>query len=295
MPDLVLSNGLCQARVVPEQGGRVASLIDLKSDRELLFQRTPEPGPRVDYLASSAGGWEEMFPNDSPYDGYPFHGVLWHAPFEVERLSPHVVWLTLECRHPAVSVGYRLELLPAPRRGVSVSIALTAHADTGPFLWASHPMLAVEPGWTIGAEGPIDVDSEMPGRFASGPLPERLRGAALTVPRTAEPLGEVLYLPGNGTASVTDPTGTQGTRVRVGLAGAALALGGHDCQRHRHRSRAAPGTVHQPAVPAGGGSRRLPSRRAEGWAAAQLERSDRVDRCRWLERRTADEQRHQRL
>jgi len=198
--------------VIPDEGGRVASLVDLDSERELLFQRTPAPGPRLNYKESAAGGWEEMFPNDSPYLVYPFHGLLWSERFEVTYRDASSVRLETALRTPHISVRYEFALLSAPRRGARLRVTLNALADTGPFLWASHPMLAVGPDWTIDTNGIlVGTDREWPGRYP----PELCSGVPrkLIVPATSDTLNEVVYVDGASEATIRAPDNCVGTLI----------------------------------------------------------------------------------
>jgi hypothetical protein len=207
-----LTNDLVSVSVIPAEGGRVASLVDLSSERELFFRRTPTPGPRVDYQRSAAGGWEEMFPNDSPYLEYPFHGVLWRSRFEVTDRDTRFVRLEAALDTPQVAVCYEFTLLPGSRRGVRLCVTLNALGDTGPFLWASHPMLAVEPNWIIETNGlPVQVDREWPGRYPIGPCEAVSRN--LIVPATSATLNEVVYVDGASEATIRAPDKSVGTHI----------------------------------------------------------------------------------
>jgi hypothetical protein len=198
-----------QVRVLPELGGRIQSVVDGLTGRELLHQRAPEPAA-ADFLAASTGGWDEMFPNDAPWHGYPDHGAVWSAPFKVlERDDRHAL-LEATLERPRVTVRRRVALLDAPRRGVRIDVEVHAHAATGPFLWASHPMLAVEPGWEIDAgPGELRADRELCGRHRPGAM----LAAVPAVPEPGEGWSEVIYAPGRSAARVVSPDGERGTRV----------------------------------------------------------------------------------
>lgn len=224
-PRLELSSADTVARLVPGEGGRVASIVDRRSGRNLLAVYGPG-GLRPDWYVRPPGGWDDMFPNDSPWSDYPAHGRIWSTPFAVaEHEARHAV-LTSELGSPSVAIRREYTLLDAPARGLKVATEITAHRATGPFLWSSHPMLAVEPGWVVEvgpsastAEGTsaeeavaVEVDAQMRGRFsaqAGGRVP--LDG--LSVPEPGLGWGEVLYVGGAESATVRSADGRAGTRV----------------------------------------------------------------------------------
>jgi hypothetical protein len=98
---------------------------------------------------------------------------------------------------------------------VRLGLKLRAIADTSPFLWASHPMLAVDKDWriSIDADG-VQADAEMPGRFQPGQAlaPAELE-RALVVPDSDAGWAEVLYVTGTAEAAVLSPDGRFGTRI----------------------------------------------------------------------------------
>jgi hypothetical protein len=211
---IVLSRSDVRVEARPQEGARVQSLTDLVSGRELLYQRTPPPGPREDFLTSCAGGWDGMFPNDTPWEAHPDHGRVWSAPFRTLDAGTEHVVLAATIDEPAVEIERRLDLLPMPRRGLRVTTILTAHRETGPFLWACHPMLSVGAGWRVDlAVTSLEVDAEAPGRFDPGPLSGREAERAFTIPPAGEGWSEVIYAGGAREARVGSPDRTMTTRI----------------------------------------------------------------------------------
>ena len=210
MSALTLSGASTYAEIIPSEGARLQNLIDVACSRELLYQRTPSPGPRLEFMRSCRGGWDEMFPNDTPWGGHPDHGRIWSLPFQVVESGFHTARLRARLDEPSVTVERTFVLLPAPRRGVRVETELHAEAATGAFLWASHPMLAVQPGWMIDLQGAgLIADDEAPGRFTAGehtseppPVPEACQGWS-----------EVLYATDVAEAFVTSPDRRSRTRM----------------------------------------------------------------------------------
>jgi hypothetical protein len=212
--DVILENDVARAEIVPSQGARVRSLTDLRTDRELLYRRPVEHWDARDYLATLDGGWDQMFPNDDPWLDFPVHGVHWAADFEIDSISTHAAALMCIFSHPAVTVEHRYELLRAPRCGLRLTTSVRADAEVQPFLWSTHPMLAVGAGWRIDVGAvPLEADSADPGRVAPGPLAAPARDTVLVVPAGGQGWQEVLYAPATGTASVVSPDGRAGTRI----------------------------------------------------------------------------------
>jgi len=88
---IVLENEHLRAVIVPELGGRVWELEDLKRGRQWIWHRgieclRAEP-VGSNYDDSWAGGWEELFPNDAPglFESRPLpdHGEWWATPWRI--------------------------------------------------------------------------------------------------------------------------------------------------------------------------------------------------------------------
>jgi galactose mutarotase-like enzyme len=185
------------------------------SGREVLWQASqPEPWPRDDFMAAPAGGWDNIFPNDAPWGDYPDHGLVWSRTFDVTRSSDTEVTLQLALAAPDVEIEFRYTLLGNGRRGLRQETTLKARADTGPFLWASHPMLSVHRGWRI--ELPpteIRTHPEYSGRLPKGAtLAKGGQHEALLV-EPHESSFELRFAEGIGEATVGSPDDHSRTRV----------------------------------------------------------------------------------
>ncbi len=214
---LELNSPQSTAVVIPEEGGRIQHLVDHSSGRELLLQRTPAGGLREDFLDSCAGGWDELFPNDSAWHDYPDHGRVWTQPFEVRNHYETVLVMTASISSPNVEVTRRISLLEGPHRGVRSEVTLSAVTATGPFLWAAHPMLGVQEGWRIelpSAATTIEADTELSGRLEPGRILTRAEWElASEIPAISSAVGEVVYVDGVGEAVVRSKDGRAATRV----------------------------------------------------------------------------------
>ena len=212
---IVLENARMRAEIAPDQGGRVRSLHDRRSGRELLYRRADGGWDPDNYLPTLAGGWDQMFPNDDIWLDWPVHGALWSAGFSVVESSSVAAVLRCSLPTPQVEVEHRYELLAAPRTGVRLTTTVHARAPAGPFLWATHPMLSVAPGWRISVgDAMLEADRLDPGRVRPGPVNAAAREAVLTLPAPRQGWQEVIYAAASGEASVESPDACSRTRVR---------------------------------------------------------------------------------
>lgn len=211
-PRVDLSSSTTLAHFVPAEGGRIESIVDRHSGRNLLAVYGPG-GRRGDWYTDAPGGWDEMFPNDAPWNSEPAHGRVWSAAFDIDAREVDRLVLVADLEVPPVSLRREYRVLDSPHRGLRVDTDLIARGPTGPFLWSSHPMLAVEPGWSVRIEPTlVEVDAEMAGRFTSA-AGGRADARGLVVPARNLGWGEVLYVPDAESASVGTPGGETGTRV----------------------------------------------------------------------------------
>lgn len=212
-----LSNDRVVAEVRPAEGGRIQTIVDLESGRELLWQGKDGRWPRDDFVDGCPGGWDELFPTDTPWEGHPDHGCLWSSAFEVTETAPSPVAVTLRTRldTPPVDIRRRYSLLQDGRAGVRVETTMEGRAATGPVLWAGHPFLNVRPGWQIGlAARELDVDAELSGRFSGEvTISGEEQRQACTIPEARQGLLEVLYAANVSEARVASPDGQAVTRV----------------------------------------------------------------------------------
>jgi len=82
---VVIENSFIRAVIIPELGGRIWELEDLKRRKQWIWHREDVPLKALslgsEYDDVWAGGWEELFPNDSPgkFEGrdLPDHGEWW--------------------------------------------------------------------------------------------------------------------------------------------------------------------------------------------------------------------------
>lgn len=159
---LVLDNGVVRVVVLPELGGKIWQLTDLRTGRDALWHN-PRVRPRSvpfgsGYDDNFFGGWDELFPNDEPEvisgEPYPDHGELWAIPWDwsLDPATEAAAAVTLTCRTPIsnCSVEKRI-VLRAGEAAFAVELTLVNDGcDALPFLWKQHLAVPSDSPATIG-------------------------------------------------------------------------------------------------------------------------------------------------
>lgn len=143
--------------VIPQWGGKIASLYDRQRGREWLYTNPhfafELPAYDADYVGKyDIGGFDECFPNIGagrfptwPWQeaGLPDHGEVWALPWQV-----HEEQGALQLSVHGVRLPYRLEkrLALADGRLRLDYRAVNPTPFEMPFVWSSHPLLDVQPG-----------------------------------------------------------------------------------------------------------------------------------------------------
>ncbi len=157
----LLRSDAIEVVIVPELGGRIASIFDRAAGREWLTQPIRATvGGGASYADSGPTGWDEMFPTidacDYPVPGtflgkaLPDHGEVWNRPWVVEHVdgSTPVVRLSTD----GTILPYRLSR--SARLNGSHTLRLDYEVrNTGDaafaYLWAAHPLLDVRDGFVL--------------------------------------------------------------------------------------------------------------------------------------------------
>jgi len=146
---VTLSSRRLRLTVDPAAGGKLRSLVSLRSGQEFLYQdRRQAFDGRKGYSSHDIGGWDECFPTVAACRGrtpegmdydYADHGVLWQG-----------AWQVREC-------GGALDMTAAPSLGASFSRRCAFESDDTlrldyrivnrgdrptPFVYSAHPLLA---------------------------------------------------------------------------------------------------------------------------------------------------------
>ena len=152
--------------VLPYWGGKVAEIFDRRRKREWLFEgRTLTyeqcggslPAYGDDYVRRfDVGGFDECFPTVQrcfypvePWRGtdVPDHGEVWSIPWRAEVKNDCLRLVTHGVRLP-----YRLEKTIRLLGNGGIRFEYLAANPTPfpmPFLWSSHPLLAIRPGMRL--------------------------------------------------------------------------------------------------------------------------------------------------
>lgn len=151
-----LRNDVCAVSVAILEGGRIASLRSLSSGLEFLIQASENRQPVVPGLATSfqtgpCAGIEECLPTvgfsgpETVGGTAPDHGDFWQVPWTLvdEQGSNR---LTLEALGFSRPFRFRKQL---SLRGSTLRVDYTLEnlgKERLPFLYACHPLFAIEPG-----------------------------------------------------------------------------------------------------------------------------------------------------
>jgi len=147
---LRLNAGPWSLSVIPERGGRIASLR--LHGEELLDQGIGVDQPTAKgFVDGGAWGWDEMVPNVEATDSLPDHGEAWRVPWEVLRADR----TTAVMRARGRIVPWELERTIELGDEVRVSyVYRNAGADPQLAYWCAHPLVKYEAGMEVGVPTP---------------------------------------------------------------------------------------------------------------------------------------------
>jgi len=142
-PALVYRSGQLSVVVLPQRGGKIASIR--YRDREWLTQPQRALLPLADLppllVEGDMFGWDECAPtiDDCEVMGHqlPLHGDVWNQPWTEGESG----WLEVTGRHLRFRLQRRLSIHAG---GFRLDYAVSA-PERIPFLWAAHPQFAASP------------------------------------------------------------------------------------------------------------------------------------------------------
>jgi galactose mutarotase-like enzyme len=163
---LSIQTGVMELSIIPELGGKVNSLRDLRTDREWLWRHPRFAYKRVphgsSYTAQSdTGGWDECFPSvaeceypSAPWQGAAIqdHGELWSqvSEFEMDEQEGLVKLLT---RWQGIVLPYtftRIITITENSTCIRVDYEVRNKSDQPiNYVWCIHTLLAIEPGMEL--------------------------------------------------------------------------------------------------------------------------------------------------
>ena len=161
-----INNGLLELVLIPELGGKICNLRDLRTGREWLWRH-----PRMEYKkvphgssyveVADTGGWDECFPSvaackypSTPWADAPIqdHGELWSQTPELE-IDQQPQKISILTRWQGVVLPYIFERTitvdsVSTRLRVDYCVKNTAGQPIN-YIWSIHPLLAIEPGMQL--------------------------------------------------------------------------------------------------------------------------------------------------
>jgi len=167
-PSITLVNDALQLLVIPELGGKIVSLKSRRTGREWLWSNPhiPHAKPSHDALnfgMYDSGGWDEIFPTIDPCSvpdtawgerQLTDHGELWYQPWQVDaaRITENrsaELKLVVDDMDLPFRFGRTLTL-NGNRGSLRVHYEVLNRSELPlPFIWAAHPLFAIEPGDAI--------------------------------------------------------------------------------------------------------------------------------------------------
>ncbi|MBE9523550.1 MAG: hypothetical protein IMY76_00530 [Chloroflexi bacterium] len=161
-----VNTGALSLGLIPELGGKISSLKDLRTGREWLWQN-----PRLEYkhvqygdsyiAEADTGGWDECFPTvaacyypSSPWVGAALqdHGELWSQAAQLD-ITESQNQITLRTRWQGIALPYTFErsvTLTSASAHLLIEYQVVNQTDAPiNFIWCAHPLLAIEPGMQL--------------------------------------------------------------------------------------------------------------------------------------------------
>ncbi len=147
---ILMENDSLSAVILPENGGKIDSLICRETGMELLFQNPKEKYADASFGSSfeafEACGFDDAFPNVDAEEPYPDHGEIWSASFE-SRYCREI----LELSYESTRFGYRYckkIWLEENRLCIRYTI-LNTQRTPFPAIWTMHCLCNTEPDMKI--------------------------------------------------------------------------------------------------------------------------------------------------
>ncbi len=150
---VILEDELVKVVVLPEIGGKIASIYNKSKDFELLFQNTEETYKKANIYDSfekfDASGFDDAFPSidkgmvkvGETLVKYPDHGEIWSMKFQYETEGEKLV---LRCPSSILPYNY-VKVLSLKDGVLMISYEIANHGEVDiPCLWAMHCLIRCE-------------------------------------------------------------------------------------------------------------------------------------------------------
>jgi galactose mutarotase-like enzyme len=176
--------------VLPELGAKVMSLRNLQSGREwmwsppeeVFFQRMPENAP---FEKSSLVGADECLPTIGACEwrgrSIPSHGEVWSAAWEFDRLALSHGRIVTRVELPTSPFWLERTISVEDDRATFDYALRNLDASPQEFMWAFHPLIAIEPGDQLDLPGITEIITE-----AAVGVPLGIRGDLIRWPHPEE-------------------------------------------------------------------------------------------------------------
>lgn len=171
------------AKVVPLEGGKIASFRDRASGKEYLLQNPSEKflhtGLSDEFVDGECCGFDDMFPTIDPVsvnypDGkimeYPDHGEVARVPFSYEATEDS---LTLHFSSKRFGYDYTKTFRESEEGGLQIDYRIENRSDYDlDVLWAAHCLINAEQGGQVlvpfGEGEDVDIMFDTVSRFTPG-------------------------------------------------------------------------------------------------------------------------------
>ena len=142
--------------VLPQNGGKVASIKCIRTGTEFLlpgsqYDKVAEYGSQALFEVSDCAGWDECLPTvslsgpDTPGGSAPDHGDFWRIPWTLCDIpSANEICIEASGNSRPLSLRKRITL-NSTELHIQYSITNLSAIPLG-FLYASHPLLCINPG-----------------------------------------------------------------------------------------------------------------------------------------------------
>jgi galactose mutarotase-like enzyme len=153
---VVIESELLRATVLPEHGARIASLVYIPEDREVLwtppgFRALPTPTYGMPYADQPAVGIDECLPTIGvdTFNGraLPDHGEAWAVPWDV-RKGREAIETEVTLRRSPLRFNRLLSFVRDDAIRLDYTVTNTSNAPE-PVLWALHPLMRWENGTRV--------------------------------------------------------------------------------------------------------------------------------------------------
>lgn len=163
---LQLTNQFVSLTLLPDLGGKISSIRDLRTGREWLWTNPTLPYRQLPYGTSyiqeaDTGGWDECFPTVAPCTyplppwqnlSLPDHGEIWSQPWPLEHSGDEAApVLRTEARGVALPYIFQRSVSLSPDAAVlhlNYRVENVSTSNIG-FIWSAHPLFAIEPGMRL--------------------------------------------------------------------------------------------------------------------------------------------------